>query len=234
MAVTHENVDAAREELPGNKMDTNNLATVFAPNILHCIKPGGKDMSDRSEDRIDVINVVRTLIDHYKQLFLVPAELLDEIYVHMMDSHPEALDQLLNKKDAIAGADDKKHYFFVYQWMNYSECNSAPWTPTQPNSEVSMENAFDPKYIQSEPKKTYSREECLHEAAATGGPNVGMRIRHKDKIRERSLRRKRENTKTVYFCPEPEAPRTMTSMPNTVPRPLKVPVPRTPMTWPEF
>ncbi|XP_030761287.1 uncharacterized protein LOC115886333 isoform X2 [Sitophilus oryzae] len=177
--------NALGEELPGNKMDTNNLATVFAPNILHCIKPGGKDMSDRSEDRIDIINVVRTLIDHYKQLFLVPAELLDEIYVHMMDSHPEALDQLLNKKDAIAGADESVDELD-------SECNSAPWTPTQPNSEVSMENAFDPKYIQSEPKKTYSREECLHEAAATGGPNVGMRIRHKDKIRERSLRRKRE------------------------------------------
>lgn len=56
-----------------------------------------------------------------------------------------------------------------------------------------MENAFDgSKMSPSQPKKTYSREECLHEAAATGGPNIGMRIRHKDKIRERSLRRKRE------------------------------------------
>lgn len=89
-------------------MDSNNLATVFAPNILHCIKPGSskETSSDRPEDRIDIINVVRTLIDHYKHLFSISAELLDEIYVHMMDTHPEALDQLLNKKDAIAAADE--------------------------------------------------------------------------------------------------------------------------------
>lgn len=91
--------------ITGNKMDSNNLATVFAPNILHCIKPGGKD-NDKPEDRIDIINVVRTMIDHSKILFHVPAALLNEVYVHMMDSHPEALDQLLNKRDAIAGADE--------------------------------------------------------------------------------------------------------------------------------
>lgn len=87
-------------------MDSSNLATVFAPNILHCIKPGSKDTSDKPEDRTDIINVVRTLIDHYKFIFHVPATLLDEIYIHMMDSHPEALDQLLNKRDAMSGADE--------------------------------------------------------------------------------------------------------------------------------
>lgn len=92
--------------IAGNKMDTSNLATVFAPNILHCIKPGSKDSSDKPEDRIDIINVVRTLIDHYKIIFQVPAALLDEVYVHMMDSHPEALDQLLNKRDNFSGADE--------------------------------------------------------------------------------------------------------------------------------
>lgn len=85
-------------------MDSSNLATVFAPNILHCIKPGSsRDTSgDRPEDRIDIINVVRTLIDNYQQLFSVPAELLDEAYVHLMDSHPEILDQLLSKRDTTA------------------------------------------------------------------------------------------------------------------------------------
>ncbi|RZC43330.1 RhoGAP domain containing protein, partial [Asbolus verrucosus] len=159
--------DEAGECISGNKMDSNNLATVFAPNILHCIKPGSsKDNSaDRPEDRIDIINVVRTLIDHYKQLFSISAELLDEIYVHMMDSHPEALDQLLNKKDAIAGADESVEELD-------SESYSAPWTPTAPTSEMSIDNV----QADTEPKKTYSREEFLHEAAATGGPNIGMRI----------------------------------------------------------
>lgn len=58
-----------------------------------------------------------------------------------------------------------------------SESNSAPWTPTKPSSEISTEYAFDVKMQHSEPKRTYSREECLHETAATGGPNIGMRVR---------------------------------------------------------
>lgn len=45
-----------------------------------------------------------------------------------------------------------------------------------PTSEMSIENV-DGRGTPSEPKRTYSREEFLHEAAATGGPNVGMRIR---------------------------------------------------------
>lgn len=86
-------------------MDTNNLATIFAPNILHCLKPNQAD-SSRSEDRIDVINVVRCMIDHYQQLFNVSAELLDEVYVHMMDTYPEVLDRLLSKRDFITFPDE--------------------------------------------------------------------------------------------------------------------------------
>lgn len=81
-------------------MDSTNLATVFAPNILHFNKPGGKEGVERPDDRIDIINVIRALIDGNKALFNVPAELLDDVYVHMMNSYPEALDQLLNKKSA--------------------------------------------------------------------------------------------------------------------------------------
>lgn len=88
-------------------MDANNLATVFAPNILHCIKPGSKDNSgDRPEDRTDIINVIRTLIEYNKDLFGVSSELLDEVYVHMMDSHPENLDQLLSKKEDSIAAEE--------------------------------------------------------------------------------------------------------------------------------
>lgn len=81
-------------------MDSTNLATVFAPNILHFNKPGGKEGVEKPEDRIDVINVIRALIDGNKELFNVPAELLDEVYINMMDTYPEALDQLLNKRSA--------------------------------------------------------------------------------------------------------------------------------------
>lgn len=33
-------------------------------------------------------------------IFQVSSELMDEVYVHMMDSHPEVLDQLLRKKES--------------------------------------------------------------------------------------------------------------------------------------
>ena len=84
-------------------MDSSNLATLFAPNILHAVKPGSEpqstaDMALHAEERIDVINVVRSMIDHNKELFEVAPELLDEMYQHLMDSHPESLDVLLRRR----------------------------------------------------------------------------------------------------------------------------------------
>lgn len=57
-----------------------------------------------------------------------------------------------------------------------SESYSAPWTPTASSTDVPLDGNAEAKESQ-EQKRTYSREEFLHEAAATGGPNVGMRIR---------------------------------------------------------
>lgn len=73
---------------------------VFAPNILHCVKPGQRSevSAERAEERIDVINVVRTLLEHAATLFKVPAALLDEVYLHMMDTHPADLDLALSRR----------------------------------------------------------------------------------------------------------------------------------------
>ncbi|CAH0560548.1 unnamed protein product [Brassicogethes aeneus] len=88
-------------------MDSKNLATVFAPNILHCIKQNSKNfIEDNPEERSDVINVVKILIDHYKYVYSVSAELMNEIYLHIMDSYPNKLDLLLSKKDTNSRADD--------------------------------------------------------------------------------------------------------------------------------
>lgn len=43
----------------GNKMDSNNLATIFAPNILHNAVPGQITSEQEVEERLDVINVIR-------------------------------------------------------------------------------------------------------------------------------------------------------------------------------
>lgn len=55
-------------------MDSTNLATLFAPNILHQVKPGvdalsPSEMATQAEERMDVINVVRSMIDRNKELF---------------------------------------------------------------------------------------------------------------------------------------------------------------------
>lgn len=80
----------------GNKMDSNNLATIIAPNILHCIKSDQLDETEIAE-RADVINIVRIMIDHYEDLFIVNSEDMNEIYTNMMDIYPQQLDYLLDR-----------------------------------------------------------------------------------------------------------------------------------------
>ncbi|XP_043063556.1 rho GTPase-activating protein 6 isoform X2 [Drosophila ficusphila] len=81
----------------GNKMDSNNLATVFAPNILRStflVLP-----SNREEENIsDAINVIRILIDHYKEIFKISPELLNCIYTQVLEICPEKLYELISTK----------------------------------------------------------------------------------------------------------------------------------------
>uniref|UniRef100_A0A1B0GQ99 Uncharacterized protein n=1 Tax=Phlebotomus papatasi TaxID=29031 RepID=A0A1B0GQ99_PHLPP len=88
----------------GNRMDSTNLATVFAPNIL-------RSSEDRVEERLDAINVIRTMIDHHEELFRVPAAILDEVYAEMMDQHGQALDRLCERRateGAASRTDDER------------------------------------------------------------------------------------------------------------------------------
>ena len=80
----------------GNKMDSTNLATIIAPNILHCIKSEQFEEREMSE-RTDVINIIRIMIDHYEDLFIVQSEDMNEIYTTMMDIYPLQLDYLLDR-----------------------------------------------------------------------------------------------------------------------------------------
>lgn len=80
----------------GNKMDSTNLATIIAPNILHCIKSEQFEEQEMAE-RADVINIIRIMIDHYEDLFIVSSEDMNEIYTTMMDVYPLQLDYLLDR-----------------------------------------------------------------------------------------------------------------------------------------
>nr|CAD7425497.1 unnamed protein product [Timema monikensis] len=179
-----DHTDEKGKWVSGNKMDSNNLATLFAPNILHCIKPGSNKeiIADSPEERIDVINVIRTMIDHNQQLFKVPADLLDEVYVHMMDSHPEALDHLLRKRDISTEE--------IIDDLESSATEAGSDSYFIPRTSASLGSDLHEILGSDEPhatpvRRVWSREEFLHESAAMGGPDVSMRPRHKDRDRGR-------------------------------------------------
>ncbi|XP_017062630.2 uncharacterized protein LOC108102333 isoform X2 [Drosophila eugracilis] len=90
----------------GNKMDCNNLATVFAPNILRgTLVTLSRDKEQ--ENMSDSINVVRTLINHYEEIFTISAELINSIYTQMLEACPEKLYELISTK--INGAERNFH-----------------------------------------------------------------------------------------------------------------------------
>jgi Rho GTPase-activating protein 6 len=84
-------------QISGNKMDSSNLATIIAPNILHCIKSDQLEEQEITE-RADVINIIRIMIDHYEDIFTVSLEDINDIYISMMDLYPQQLDYLLDHK----------------------------------------------------------------------------------------------------------------------------------------
>ncbi|KAG8224801.1 hypothetical protein J437_LFUL002246 [Ladona fulva] len=147
------------EWLSGNKMDSGNLATLFAPNILR--RTTG-DLScdsrdEAAEDRLDVINVVS-------------AELLDEVYVHMMDTHPDALDDLLR-----------------------SRCppqTEETWDDHLISDGVEQQQGE----VQGTPprRRVWSREEFLHGTAGMGGPDLAMMPRHRSREGKGSKKRTKE------------------------------------------
>ena len=98
---------ASGEELVGNKMDSNNLATLFAPNILHSMKPGDGTMSPensaKAAERTETINIVRMLIDFNRELFELSCEELHQLYLKMHEDVPEAMDYLLRRRALLNG-----------------------------------------------------------------------------------------------------------------------------------
>jgi len=54
-------------------MDSHNLATLFGPNILHKAKGGAfqVERQERAEERVEVIKVVKEMIDHQHDIFAV-------------------------------------------------------------------------------------------------------------------------------------------------------------------
>ncbi|KAK3100288.1 hypothetical protein FSP39_017710 [Pinctada imbricata] len=94
-----DSIDVNGEVLPGNKMDSNNLATLFGPNILHKVKSTEKEFQveskERAEERKEVIEVIKDMIDNFELIFQVQPEVHDDVLKSLQESDPEAVDDLL-------------------------------------------------------------------------------------------------------------------------------------------
>ncbi|XP_044039392.1 rho GTPase-activating protein 36 isoform X2 [Siniperca chuatsi] len=88
------------EEIPGNKMTAANLAVIFGPNLLQ--REGG-DASPHIyamgiEDSTAIISVTLVLIQNYRRLFTVSAELQQEVLMSLIQTDPDIIDYLLRRK----------------------------------------------------------------------------------------------------------------------------------------
>ncbi|XP_014870027.1 rho GTPase-activating protein 6-like [Poecilia latipinna] len=87
------------EEIPGNKMTAANLAVIFGPNLLQ--REGGGDMSPQAmgiEDSTAIISITLVLIQNYRRLFTVSAELQQEVLMSLIQTDPDVIDYLLRRK----------------------------------------------------------------------------------------------------------------------------------------
>ncbi|XP_047360331.1 uncharacterized protein LOC124953262 [Vespa velutina] len=198
------------EWIPGNKMNTTNLATVFAPNILHCVKPNQTQpevSAERAEERIDVINVVRALLEHASTLFTVPAALLDELYLHMMDTHPAELDLALSRRAEEQCGDEVDPCSEAENFSVEETLTTSGNTPTAATTAT---------------RKVWTREECLHQTAGVGG-DIGPRPRRPKRPGTRRKDEGRSNSVDSGSSEDPTDPRRKSS-PMVITASLTIPM----------
>ncbi|KAG1927380.1 rho GTPase-activating protein [Pimephales promelas] len=94
--------DAGGKEVVGNKMTSLNLATIFGPNLLHQQKISEKEFSVQSSARVEdsaaIISVVQRMIDTHHTLFMISAELQNEVLVSLLDTDSDVVDYLMRRK----------------------------------------------------------------------------------------------------------------------------------------
>ncbi|XP_037095081.1 rho GTPase-activating protein 6-like isoform X1 [Syngnathus acus] len=96
-------LDEEGHKKPGNKMTSLNLATILGPNLLHKQKNSDKEFAvqslARAEESNAIISVLQTMINSCDSLFLVPAELQNEVLLSLLETDPDVVDYLLRRKD---------------------------------------------------------------------------------------------------------------------------------------
>ena len=94
--------------ITGNKMDSLNLATLFAPNLMHSfnddLSKGNCPMSLNS-DRMDHVSALKLLVERRDLIYQVPSVELNDAYFYLNDHFPDVLDALLRRRSALAGVE---------------------------------------------------------------------------------------------------------------------------------
>uniref|UniRef100_UPI0037E715A0 rho GTPase-activating protein 36 isoform X1 n=2 Tax=Semicossyphus pulcher TaxID=241346 RepID=UPI0037E715A0 len=86
------------EEICGNKMTAANLAVIFGPNLLQRERGDGSLHSIGIEDSTAIISVTLVLVQNYRRLFTVSAELQQEVLMSLIQTDPDIIDYLLRRK----------------------------------------------------------------------------------------------------------------------------------------
>ncbi|KAJ0006147.1 hypothetical protein NQD34_013420 [Periophthalmus magnuspinnatus] len=86
------------EQISGNKMTAANLAVIFGPNLLQKERTSECPLSLGIEDSSAIINVTLVLIQNYRRLFTVSAELQQEVLMSLIQTDPDIIDYLLRRK----------------------------------------------------------------------------------------------------------------------------------------
>ncbi|XP_070831881.1 rho GTPase-activating protein 6-like [Chaetodon trifascialis] len=101
-AHAEDSLDNEGQEITGNKMTSLNLATIFGPNLLHKQKNSDKEFAvqsfARAEESTAIISVVQRMINTYDTLFMVPADLQNEVLMSLRETDPDVVDYLLRRK----------------------------------------------------------------------------------------------------------------------------------------
>ncbi|XP_047227575.1 rho GTPase-activating protein 6-like isoform X2 [Girardinichthys multiradiatus] len=90
------------QKIPGNKMTSRNLATILGPNLLHKQKNSDKEFAVQSfahaEESTAIISVVQRMIDAYDKVFMVPADLQNEVLISLLDTDSDVVEYLLRRR----------------------------------------------------------------------------------------------------------------------------------------
>ncbi|XP_077073020.1 rho GTPase-activating protein 6 [Siphateles boraxobius] len=159
---------AGGKEVVGNKMTSLNLATIFGPNLLHQQKISEKEFSVQSSARVEdsaaIISVVQRMIDTHHTLFMISAELQNEVLVSLLDTDSDVVDYLMRRKTPQCD-ESKRSSGEISPYENNSPVLSQwlhPSGPEHPSLALAGSVAVNPSLPSSQ---THSGE-TLHEKAS--------------------------------------------------------------------